>query len=456
VGSTPITSTGTKGAPVPYRGTGAFGHNARSATMLLAARMLLATAGPEKVRPGLTGVHVHTITERPQIDLLAGDFWAGDFHAALTWMRENDPVHWDGRVWGVASHALLKEVSRHPERFSNAAGCRPDAFALPMMIDMDDPEHLMRRKLVNRGFTPRQIRGSEPAVRAACDEIIDSVIERGECDFVTDVAAWLPMIMIGDSLGVAPEDRARLLEWSDDLVRGLVGTQGDALERATASYMDFRAFAEEAIARRREEPLGDLMSVLVHAEVDGDRLDDESIIHESLLILVGGDETTRHVITGGMYQLLVDPAQRRILSEDPSLIPLAVEEMLRWVSPIRNMNRTVVEDTELAGRQLRAGDKMLLLYPSANRDAEVFEDPFRFDIGRTPNDHVAFGFGSHFCLGNSLARLELICMFEHLLERMPDLELVEKVEPANRGANFISGYETMPVRFTPGARRHGG
>jgi cytochrome P450 family 142 subfamily A polypeptide 1 len=324
-----------------------------------------------------------------------------------------------------------------------------------MMIDMDDPEHIRRRKLVNKGFTPKQIRASEPAVRAACDEIIDRVIERGECDFVTDVAAWLPMIMIGDALGVPPEDRGRLLEWSDGMVKGLVGTDGDALEAATAAYTGYRTFAEEAIARRRAEPMDDLMSVLVHAEIDGDRLDDESIIHETLLILIGGDETTRHVITGGMYQLLVDPEQRRLLVEDPSRIPCAVEEMLRWVSPIRNMNRTVVADTELAGKQLRAGQKMLLLYPSANRDESVFPEPFRFDVTRQPNEHVAFGFGTHFCLGNSLARLELVCMFEHLLERMGDMELVGG-EPRNRPANFVSGYETMPVRFTPGARRRSG
>ncbi len=393
--------------------------------------------------------------ERVDIDLRAGDFGGGDFHAGLTWMREHDPLHWDGRVWGVSTYELLKEVSRHPERFSNAEGCRPDAFALPMMIDMDDPEHMRRRKLVNKGFTPKQIRGSEPAVRAACDEIIDRVIERGECDFVTDVAAWLPMIMIGDALGVPPEDRGRLLEWSDGMVRGLVGTDGDALEAATAAYTGYREFAEDAIARRRAEPMDDLMSVLVHAEIDGDRLDDESIIHESLLILIGGDETTRHVITGGMYQLLIDPEQRQLLIDDPSRIPGAVEEMLRWVSPIRNMNRTVVADTELAGKQLEAGQKMLLLYPSANRDASVFPDPFRFDVTRQPNEHVAFGFGTHFCLGNSLARLELVCMFEHLLERMGDLELVGG-EPENRPANFVSGYETMPVRFTPGARRRSG
>jgi len=387
------------------------------------------------------------------IDLLAGSFWGGDFHAGLTWMREHDPLHWDGRVWGVSSYELVREVSRQPERFSNAEGCRPDAFALPMMIDMDDPEHNRRRRLVNKGFTPKQVRGSEPAVRAAADEIIDSVIERGECDFVTDVAAMLPMIMIGDQLGVAPEDRTRLLEWSDGMVKGLVGGDDAALESATVAYTGYREFAEQAIAERRAEPKDDLMSVLVHAEIDGDRLDDESIIHESLLILIGGDETTRHVITGGMYQLLVNPEQRRYLAEDHSRIPTAVEEMLRWVSPIRNMNRTVVADTELAGKQLSAGEKMVLLYPSANRDASVFADPFTFDVTRDPNEHVAFGFGTHFCLGNSLARLELVCMFEHLLERMPDMELVDATEPGNRPANFVSGYESMPVRFTPSTRR---
>ena len=391
--------------------------------------------------------------ERVDIDLLAGDFWGGDFHAGLTWMREHDPLHWDGRVWGVSTYELLKEVSRHPERFSNAEGCRPDAFALPMMIDMDDPEHNRRRRLVNKGYTPKQVRGSEPAVRAAADEILDSVIERGECDFVTDVAALLPMIMIGDQLGVPPEDRTRLLEWSDGMVKGLVGGDASAIESATVAYTGYREFAERAIAERREVPRDDLMSVLVHAEIDGDRLDDESIIHESLLILIGGDETTRHVITGGMYQLLVNPEQRQLLIDDPSRIPGAVEEMLRWVSPIRNMNRTVVADTELAGKQLRAGEKMVLLYPSANRDASVFTDPFTFDVTRDPNEHLAFGFGTHFCLGNSLARLELICMFEHLLERMPDMELVDATEPGNRPANFVSGYESMPVRFTPSGRR---
>jgi cholest-4-en-3-one 26-monooxygenase len=385
---------------------------------------------------------------KPDIDLISGDFWGTNPHEAMTWMRANEPVYWDGRVWGIAKYADVKAVSKRPELFSNAEGIRPDSGPVAMMIDMDDPEHVKRRKLVNRGFTPKRVKESEVAVRKACDEIIDAVCAKGECDFVNDIAAWLPMIMIGDALGVAPEDRKQLLEWSDGMMKGLVGTE-DGIERATEAFIGYQDFATDAIAARRKQPTDDLMSVLVEAEVDGDRLTDDELIHESLLILIGGDETTRHVISGGMYQLLTNPDQKQKLVDDPSKIPTAVEEMLRWVSPIKNMARTVTRDTELRGKTLREGEKLLLLYPSANRDDDVFDDPFRFDVERKPNEHVAFGFGTHFCLGSSLARLELLCMFEHVLKRLPDIELVDTTEPVHRPANFISGYEDMPVRFTP-------
>jgi cytochrome P450 family 142 subfamily A polypeptide 1 len=363
-------------------------------------------------------------------------------------MRQHDPVHWDGRVWGISKYDDLKEVSKNPALFSNAGGIRPDSGPVAMMIDMDDPGHVKRRQLVNKGFTPRRVKESEASARRACDEIIDGVCERGECDFVMDVAAWLPMIMIGNALGVAPEDRATALDWSDGMLKGLTGSE-EGIAKATEVFVAYDAFARAVIAERRAEPRDDLMSVLVHAEVDGDRLDDDEIVHESLLILIGGDETTRHVISGGMYQLLRNPEQKQRLLDDPSTIPTAVEEMLRWVSPIKNMARTVTRDTMLRGKNLEEGQKLLLLYPSANRDEDVFTDPFRFDVERRPNEHVAFGFGTHFCLGNSLARLELVCVFEHLLRRLPDIELVDDDEPAHRPANFISGYERMPVRFTP-------
>ncbi|XVQ08284.1 cytochrome P450 [Spirillospora sp. CA-255316] len=388
------------------------------------------------------------------INLVSGEFWGRDPHDELRWMRENAPVYRDGNagVWGISRHADVKRVSRMPEVFSSAHGIRADADPMPMMIDMDDPGHKLRRKLVSAGFTPRRVAAQEDYLRRVCDEIIDAVCERGECDVVADIAAPLPLIVIGDALGVAPEDRGMLLTWSDDMLRGLTGGDDpDLLVKAGEAFAGFTGYAARAVEERRDEPRDDLLSVLVHAEIDGDRLDLDSLVQESLLILIGGDETTRHVISGGLYQLCVHPGQRRALIEDPGGIPAAVEEMLRWVSPIKNMNRTAVRDVELGGQLIREGDSVLLLYPSANRDEEVFDDPFRFDAGRAPNDHLAFGNGPHFCLGNSLARLELKVMFERLLARLPDIEPVGEGEPACRPANFVSGYESFRVRFTPTA-----
>ncbi|MEU9016186.1 cytochrome P450 [Actinomadura sp. NPDC048394] len=388
------------------------------------------------------------------INLVSGEFWGRDPHPELRWIRENEPVYRDenGGVWGISKHADVKAVSRNPEAFSSAHGIRPDNAAMPMMIDMDDPEHKMRRKLVSAGFTPRRVAAQEDYLRRICDEILDGVCEQGECDFVHDIAAQLPLIVIGDALGFAPEDRQTLLAWSDDMLRALTG--GDDLElmvKAGEAFNGFNEYATRAVERCRAEPGDDLLSILVHAEIDGDHLDHDSLLQESLLILIGGDETTRHVISGGMYQLCLHPDQRQKLIDDPGKIPTAVEEMLRWVSPIKNMNRTATRDVELGGRTIREGDKVLLLYPSANRDEDVFDDPFRFDVERTPNDHIAFGNGPHFCLGNSLARLELKVMFERLMARLPDIEPIEDVEPAHRSANFVSGYESFKVRFTPSA-----
>jgi cytochrome P450 family 142 subfamily A polypeptide 1 len=388
---------------------------------------------------------------RDDIDFISGAFWGRNPHDAFTWMRANAPVYWDGHAWGITRYADLKEISKDPATFCNGGGIRADADPLQMMIDMDDPEHFRRRKLVNRGFTPRRVREREAEVREACTHILDAICERGECDFVTDIAAWLPLIMIGNDLGVEPADRAQLLEWSDAMLSALTGDP-DALEPATMAFIGYTEYANRVIDDRRANPRDDLMSVLVHAEVDGDRLDHQALIDESLLILIGGDETTRHVISGGAYQLLRGGrGEWERLQADPELLTSGIEEMLRWVTPIKNMNRTATRDVVVNGQQIGEGDNVLLLYPSANRDEDVFEDPFRFDVGRTPNEHVAFGFGTHFCLGNSLARLELKVMFEEVLRRLPDLELVSEDEPAYRAANFVSGYESMPVRFTPTA-----
>jgi cytochrome P450 family 142 subfamily A polypeptide 1 len=389
---------------------------------------------------------------RDDIDLISGEFWGRNPHDAFTWMRANAPVYFDGHAWGIAKYHDLKAIAKDPVTFCNGRGIRADADPLQMMIDMDDPEHWGRRKLVNRGFTPRRVRDREAEVRHITTELIDAVCERGECDFVTDIAAWLPLNIIANDLGVRPEHRAQLLEWSDVMLSALTGDP-TTLEPATAAFIDYTAYIDEVIADRRTNPGDDLMSILCHAEVDGDRLDHQALIDESLLILVGGDETTRHVISGGAYQLLVERERWERVLGDRSLLATATEEMLRWVTPIKNMNRTATRDVEVGGQQIREGDNVLLLYPSANRDEEVFDQPFEFRIDRTPNDHVAFGFGAHFCLGNSLARLELRVMFEELLDRLPDLELVSPTEPAYRAANFVSGYESLPVRFTPTAPR---
>jgi cytochrome P450 family 142 subfamily A polypeptide 1 len=389
---------------------------------------------------------------REDIQLVSGEFWGHNPHEELRWMRQQAPVYWDGTVWGVARYEDVRRISKDPATFSNAGGIRPDSGPTPMMIDMDDPEHWTRRRVVNRSYTPPRVRDREEEMARICHEIIDQVCERGECDFVWDIAARLPLIVIANDLGVEPEDRDQLLAWSDDLMSALVG-DSDREAQAANAFVGYSEYAAGVIADRRARPRDDVMTTLCHAEIDGRPLDDFAIVSESLLILIGGDETTRHVISGGLYQLLRDGRDWAMLSASPEKLQTAVEEMLRWVSPIKNMARTATRDVEYGGQLIREGDKLLLLYPSANRDEDVFPDPFTFDVERDPNPHVAFGYGSHLCLGHSLARLELRTMFSTLFERLPDLALVDEAEPAYRPANFVSGYQSMPVRFTPTAPR---
>lgn len=383
-------------------------------------------------------------TTAPSINLLSGAFYA-DAREAYAWMRRHEPVFSDeaNHLWALATYDLVLGAERDAATFSNAGGSRPDTGPLPWMIDLDGGAHRRRRRLVSAGFTPGQVRAKGADLRDICDDLIDRVCEAGSCDFVRDLAAPLPMIVIGDMLGVPPGDRDDLLRWSDDLLATLSGDPA-TIERAAAAFTEYSEYARQTIAARRAEPAGDLFSVLVHAEVDGESLSDDELVFESLLILVGGDETTRHVISGGMEQLVRNPGERRKLVENPALLPVAVEEMLRWVSPIKNMNRTLTRDVDLGGRTLREGDKALLLYESANFDELQFPEPERFDVERSPNEHLAFGFGPHFCLGASLARLELHVMFERLLARLPDLDL--DGEPTRDGVGAISA---MPVRFTP-------
>jgi cytochrome P450 family 142 subfamily A polypeptide 1 len=396
-----------------------------------------------------------TLSTKPDVDLADGTFYADrGAREAYKWMRANQPVFRDRNGLAAATtHAAVLDAERNPELFSSTGGIRPDQPGMPYMIDMDDPAHLLRRKLVNSGFTRKRVMDRLPSIERLCDTLIDAVAERGECDFVRDIAAPLPMAVIGDMLGVAPDEREMLLKWSDDLVCGLSSHVDEAtIKLLMDTFAAYTAFTMDVIAKRRAEPTDDLFSVLVNAEVEGSRMADEEIVFETLLILIGGDETTRHTLSGGTEQLLRHRDQWQAVVADPALLPGAIEEMLRWTSPVKNMCRTLTADTEFHGTALTAGEKIMLMFESANFDEDVFGDPESFRIDRNPNPHVAFGFGTHFCMGNQLARLELKIMLTKVLERLPDLRLADDTMLPLRPANFVSGLEAMPVVFTPSAR----
>jgi cytochrome P450 family 142 subfamily A polypeptide 1 len=389
------------------------------------------------------------------INLMDGSFYGGDPFPAFEWMRRNAPAYYDeaNDLWALATYPEVKAAGSDPATFSSAGGHRPKFPPLPMLIDLDPPEHHQRRKLVASGFTPRRIQAMEDHVRAVCDQVIDSVCEQGTCDFVRDIAAPLPLTMIGDMLGVPPDGRGDLLRWSEEMLGSQGSLEPDALEVATRAFGEYQAYLEPILDDRRSSGADDdLVGILVQAEIDGDRLDQQSLIMETLLILVGGDETTRHVLSGGMLALQQNPEQLELLRAGAKVPSAAVEEMLRWVSPIKDMTRSATRDVDVRGVTIPAGSELLLLYPSANRDESVFTRPDVFDVTRDPNPHLAFGFGAHFCLGNQLARIELRVMFEQLLTRLPDLRLAGPGPYPLRKSNFISGIETMPVEFTPAPR----
>lgn len=393
---------------------------------------------------------------KPDVDLADGNFYADGraARAAYAWMRANQPVFRDRNGLAAATtYQAVLDAERNPELFSSTGGIRPDQPGMPYMIDMDDPAHILRRKLVNSGFTRKRVMDKVPSIERLCDALIDAVCERGEADFVRDIAAPLPMAVIGDMLGVLPEERDKLLEWSDDLVCGLSSTVDEqTVQKLMETFAAYTAFTMETIADRRANPTDDLFSVLVNAEVEGQKMSDDEIVFETLLILIGGDETTRHTLSGGTEQLLRHQDQWQRLTSNLELLPGAIEETLRWTSPVKNMCRTLTADTDFHGTALSAGEKIMLMFEAANFDETVFEDAHDFRIDRNPNSHLAFGFGTHFCLGNQLARLELKIMMTKVLTRLPDLRLADEGMLPLRPANFVSGLESMPVVFTPSAK----
>src|ERR1700761_7402569 len=329
------------------------------------------------------------------IDLADGNFYAdrAASREAYSWMRANQPVFRDRNgLAGATTYQAIIDAERNPELFSSTGGIRPDQPGMPYMIDMDDPAHLLRRKLVNAGFTRKRVTEKEPSIGRLCDALIDAVCERGACDFVRDIAAPLPMAVIGDMLGVLPEERSMLLKWSDDLVTGLsshidpTGLEFQAVMNAFAAYTEFTM---GIIAKRRAEPTDDLFSILVNSEVEGQRMSDDQIVMETLLILIGGDETTRHTLSGGTEQLVRHRDQWDALRDDPEgLLPGAIEEMLRWTSPVKNMCRMLTADTEFHGTELKQGEKIMLLFESANFDESMFENADQFDMRRDPTSPV--------------------------------------------------------------------
>jgi cholest-4-en-3-one 26-monooxygenase len=389
---------------------------------------------------------------------------AGVPHAYLASLRRHDPVHWQDEpggpgFWAVTRYEDCVTVNRDYERFSSAAqGTMPfemgaDEIAQQslMMLNMDPPLHTRYRRLVNKGFTPRMVRDLEESIHRATDAIIDEVIETGHADFVTQVSAELPLQVIAELLGVPPQDRHRMFEWSNRMVGNEDPEYQDQQELALTSAMELYAYASELFAKKRIDPHADLMSALTTVEVEGERLSDLELELFFLLLTVAGNETTRNLMSGAMHAFFQHPDQWQRLLTDRSLLPTAVDEMLRFVTPVMNFRRTAMVDTELGGTAIAAGDKVVFFHASANRDEDIFTDPDTFDIGRDPNPHIAFGGGGpHFCLGTNLARMEIRVMYEHLLDRMPDIRQDGEVQRLQ--SQFINGVKHIPVAFTPSAR----
>ena len=392
-----------------------------------------------------------THPDEHDLDLLDGALYAGDPEPTYAWLRANAPVYWDAtnRLWGVSRYADIVAVEKDPVTFTSSQGFRPNIPGDTSMIGLDDPLHTTRRRLVSRRFTPRAAGGYESDVRRVVTELIDAVADRGECEVVHDLAAPLPAMMIGWLLGFDDDEWPKLKHWSETTIPAGGGPRylNDEVLLAAA---EFHAAASQLAVLKRGRPGDDCMTVWTTAEVDGAPLTDDDIVSEALLLLDGGAETTRNVIAAGIFLLSRHPDQRQLLIDDPSRIPTAVEELIRYVTPILNMRRTATRDVELHGQLIREGDEVLLMYSSGNRDEAVFDDPQRFDVTRSPNNHIAFGFGTHFCLGASLARLELRVFFEELLRRLPDISPAPGITtPEIVPGAFVRGIRALPAVFTP-------
>lgn len=373
--------------------------------------------------------------------------WYDQPHDVFAKLRATEPVALDAdtNTYALLMHADIIWAERQPELFSSANGSRPNGEQQHSMIDADNPKHGEQRRLVSKGFTPKQMARYEQHVRDVLESLIDAAIEARTFDVVTAIARPLPMTLIGEMLGIAPSDYELLQHWSDQMIQGADGPENitdDVINAAVAWYMYF----SELATHRTAAPGDDLISVLIGAHNNDGLLTFNEAQGNALLLLVGGNETTRNVISGGLQALLADRTQWDALVSDPSLIPGAVEECLRWVTPIVSMSRVATRDIDVRGVTIPEGYQVLMMYPSANRDETVFEDPMRFDLHRDPNPHIAFGFGPHFCLGSSLARLEIRVVLEELVKRIPTLRIANKdAEPIYKASSFVRGITELVV-----------
>jgi cytochrome P450 family 142 subfamily A polypeptide 1 len=388
---------------------------------------------------------------RPALDLLDGDGYVNGAYERYAWFREHEPVAWDevNELWGVFRHADVVEVETHDKVFISSdtakGGYRPNIPADPAIIGLDNPLHAQRRKLVSKRFTPRAVTSREEQVREVVVGLIDAALAKGRVDVVADLAAPLPAKMIGWLLGFPDDAWPKLRDWSERTIM-LGGGPRYMNDDGLAAFTEFLGAAAELYDERQRCPADDTMTTWTTAEIDGVPLDKREVLADCLLLLDGGAETTRTVLARSILELAARPDQWQLL-RDGADISTATEEFIRWVSPIHNMCRVATRDYELGGVTIRAGQQVVLMYPSANRDPAHFTDPERFDVTRKPNDHIAFGLGTHFCLGAGLARLEIRVFFEELVRRVARIErLSEPVEMPNA---FVFGLRSAEIELTP-------
>jgi linalool 8-monooxygenase len=400
-------------------------------------------------------------------------FLAGPPHAAFKRLRREAPVYWQDEnqtswepgYWAITKYEDVVHISKNPQIFSSAKGINitlgdPDVVnpqvvnaLIGGMIGMDAPQHMAYRRIAVPAFTPKAVAGFEPRIRARVNELIDAVAARGECDFVTTLAEQLPLWTLAELLGAPQADVPRLMDWTNRLT-GQADPEFNPTGATSSDmfpvFMDLFSYGRQMMEDRRRAPREDLCSVVANATFEGEDLPPGTLDGFFLLMVIAGNETTRNTISGGLLELSRNPAQYDKLRANPSLLPNAVEEMLRIVSPVMHMRRTVTVDTEVRGQKMRAGDKVVMWYGSANRDEDVFPDGDRFDIERTnASNHLAFGIGPHFCLGSRLGQIQIRIMFEELLKRLPDIRAIGA--PQRMRTNFIAGIKHLPVAFTPKA-----